>query len=251
MFHFVTLFTVNAEAEEAFVRGLRMGGAWLNQARRVAPALVAADLLRHQRRPMFLCHDIWVTPEAYARACGSQAVRQLLDARKQMAADSFEIGAFTFPALKVTAATSDASLTHAESLSPAGWLSTEQFEDELFDAAVQATMNNPNATAVALAQIDAYFALEDDHREKQHRQSLLELLQLLRPNLAELLGAPSSRPQRGLPITNKLLAAGETRAVARQPGAMTARFGGIASRRPTRPTSQKRGQPGNSTGPTR
>ena len=171
-----------------------MGGAWLNQARRVAPALVAADLLRHQRRPMFLCHDIWVTPEAYACACGSQAVRQLLDARKQMAADSFEIGAFTFPTLKETAGTSDASITPAETGNPAGWLSTDQLEDELSDAAVQATMNNPNATAAALGQIDAYFAKDGDDPENQHRQSLLGLLRLLRPNLAELLGEPSTLP---------------------------------------------------------
>ena len=69
---------------------------------------------------MFLCHDIWVTPEAYACACGSQAVRQLLNARKQMAAASFEIGAFTFPALKETTGTSDVVLTQAESGFPAG-----------------------------------------------------------------------------------------------------------------------------------
>lgn len=192
MFHFVTLFTVVPEAEEAFVRELRMGGTWLRQARRVAPALVAADLLRHQHRPMFLCHDIWVTPEAYACACGSQAVRQLLDARKQMAADSFEIGAFTFPTLKETSGTSDAILPPVETGSPAGWLSTDQLEDELFDAAVQATMKNPNATAAALAEIDAYFAKDGDDPEKQHRQSLLGLLRLLRPNLAELLGESSS-----------------------------------------------------------
>ena len=77
MFHFVTFFTVAPEAEEAFVRELRMGGTWLAQARRVAPELVAADLLRHQCQQLFLCHDIWVTPEAYARACSSHAVRQL------------------------------------------------------------------------------------------------------------------------------------------------------------------------------
>lgn len=99
MFHYVTFFTVAPEAEEDFVRALRMGGTWLNQARRVAPELVAADLLRHQRRPMFLCHDIWTTPEAYACAWSSQAVRQLFDARKQMATDSLELGAFMFPAL--------------------------------------------------------------------------------------------------------------------------------------------------------
>lgn len=194
MFHFVTLFTVAAEAEEAFVRGLRMGGTWLEQARRVAPALVAADLLRHQRRAMFLCHDIWTTPEAYSRACGSEAVRQLLNARKQMATDYFEIGAFTFPALKETAGTSNAGLTQAESGSPVGWLSTDQLENELFDAAVQATMDNANATTAALAQIDVYFAKDGDDPEKQYRQSLLGLLRLLRPNLAELLGEPSSLP---------------------------------------------------------
>jgi hypothetical protein len=194
MFHFVTLFTVTAEAEETFVRRLGMGGPWLEQARRVAPALVAADLLRHQRRPMFLCHDIWTTPEAYSRACGNQAVRRLLNARKQMAADSFEIGAFTFPALRETAGTSGAGLPQAESLSPAWWLSTEQLENELCDAAVQATVDGANATTAALDQIDAYFAKDGDDPEKQHRQSLLGLLRLLRPSLAELLSEPSSLP---------------------------------------------------------
>jgi hypothetical protein len=125
-------------------------GAWLRQARRVAPALVAADLLRHQNRPMFLCHDIWVTPEAYASACSSLAVRQLLDARKQMVADSFEIGAFTFPSLGETAGNSNDCLTKADSTKPVGWLSTEQLEDELFDAAVQATIDHTNATTSAL-----------------------------------------------------------------------------------------------------
>jgi hypothetical protein len=194
MFHFVTFFTVAPEAEEAFVRELRMGGTWLREARRVAPALVAADLLRHQGRPMFLCHDIWTTPEAYACACSSQAVRQLLDARKQMTADSFEIGAFTFPALKEAVGTNDVILAPAKSGSPAGWLSTEQLEDELLDAAIQATKENPNTTTAALDRIDAYFAKDGDDPEKQHRQSLFGLLRLLRPNLAELLGEPSARP---------------------------------------------------------
>ncbi len=97
-----------------------MGGAWLGQARHVAPNLVAADLLRHQVRPMFLCHDIWTTPEAYSRACGSQAVRQLLNARKRMTGHYLEIGAFKFPALKETAVTNDAVPTPAECGSPVG-----------------------------------------------------------------------------------------------------------------------------------
>lgn len=77
---------------------------------------------------------------------------------------------------------------------PAGWLSTEHLEDELFDATMQATMNNPNATAAALAQVDAYFAQNDNGGERLHRKPLLRLLRLLRPNLAELLGEPSSLP---------------------------------------------------------
>lgn len=191
MFHYVTFFTVAPESEEAFVRELRMGGAWLNQARRVAPALVAADLLRHQSRPMFLCHDIWVTPEAYVHACRSPAVRELLHARKQMAVDSIEIGAFAFPPLRETAGTSKADLAKVESVSPVDWLSTEQLEDEVCNAAIQATFDDTSLTGAALARIDDYFAQDGDEPEKQHRQSLLGLLRLLRPNLAELLGEPS------------------------------------------------------------
>ena len=194
MFHFITLFAVAPEAEEAFVRRLGTDGSWLEQARRAAPALVAADLLRHQRRNMFLCHDIWTTPEAYAHARGREAVQKLLDARKQMAADHFEIGAFTFPKLKETTGPSNACLTQAGTRTPAGWLSTDQLENELCDAVVQATVDNENVTTAALARIDAYFAMDGDDPEKQHRQSLLRLLGLLRPNLAELLGEPSPLP---------------------------------------------------------
>lgn len=193
MFHYVTFFTVALEAEEAFVRALRMGGTWLRQARRVAPSLVAADLLRHQRRPGFLlCHDIWTTPEAYSRALSSEPVRQLFNARKQMAADYLEIGAFKFPTLNETIGVSNADLTSTETGRPAGWLSTEQLEDELRDAAIQATNENSNTTTAALDRIDAYFAKDGDDPEKQHRQSVLGLLRLLRPNLAELLNEPSS-----------------------------------------------------------
>jgi len=192
MFHFITLFAVAPEAEDEFVRRLGTSGAWLEQARRAAPALVAADLLRHQSKSLFLSHDIWTTPESYSLARGNEAVQQLLSARKRMAVASFEIGAFAFPAPRETTGPSSACLTQAESLRPADWLRTQQLEDELFDAALEETMSNPKAAADALAQIDAYFATDDDGRENQHRQSLLRLLGLLRPNLAELLGQPPS-----------------------------------------------------------
>jgi hypothetical protein len=192
MFHFITLFAVAPEAEDEFVSRLGTSGAWLEQARRAAPALVTADLLRHQSKSLFLSHDIWATPEAYMRARGSEAVQQVLNARKQMAVASFEIGAFAFPALIETTGPSNAGLTQVETPNPAGWLSTEQLEDELFDAALEDMMSNPKSAAAALAQIDAYFARGGDVGETQHRQSLLRLLGLLRPNLAELLGEPSS-----------------------------------------------------------
>jgi hypothetical protein len=105
---------------------------------------------------------------------------------------SFEIGTFAFPALKETTGYSNTCLTQDETRTPAGWLSTQQLEDELFDAALDETMSNPKRAATAHAQIDAYFATDCDGGERQHRQSLLRLLGLLRPNLAELLGEPSS-----------------------------------------------------------
>jgi hypothetical protein len=105
-----------------------------------------------------------------------------------MAVASFEIGAFTFPARNETAETSsNVGLSQPESPIPAGWLSTQQLEDELFDAALEETMSNSVPAAAALAQIDAYFAKADGGGEEQHRQSLFRLLGLLRPNLAELL----------------------------------------------------------------
>lgn len=64
MFHFITLFAVAPEAEDDFVRRLGTDGGWLEQARRAAPDLVAADLLRHQSKSLFLSHDIWATPDA-------------------------------------------------------------------------------------------------------------------------------------------------------------------------------------------
>ena len=192
MFYFVTLFNVPAAAEEAFVRRLGRGGPWLEQVRRVTPALVGADLLRHQSWPVFLCQEIWTAPEGFAQACGSQTVRQLLDARKKMAASSFEIGGFLFPKLKETAGAGSTRLPLARFGRPAGWVSTARLEDELLNATVQATTENASATRAALARIDAYLAKGGNDSERQRRQSLLELLRLLRPSLAELLGEPSS-----------------------------------------------------------
>lgn len=193
MFHFLTFFTVSEAAEATFVRRLGTRSPWQAQVCRIAPALVGTDLMRHQSRPLYLCHDFWTTQDAYEQASENKAVRQLLKARKRMADDYFELGAFSFPALREESGTSKVALAPSECLPPVHWISTEALEDELLQAAVHATMHNRQTTAGALAQIDAYFANDDDGDEKQHRHALLRLLRPLRPNLAELLGGPRAQ----------------------------------------------------------
>jgi len=98
MLHVITLFTV-PENEDAFVYSLQMHGEWHNLARRIVPDLIATDLLRHQLSPLYVCHDLWTTPEAYFRGLRSPTVQSLFLARRQMASACFELGAFQFPAL--------------------------------------------------------------------------------------------------------------------------------------------------------
>ena len=100
MLHVVTLFAINPDAEDAFTRSLRINGDWHTLARRIAPDLVAADLLRHQLSPLFVCIDFWTTPAAYHLACQSPAFRQLMHDRRNRAVHSFELGAFSFPTLR-------------------------------------------------------------------------------------------------------------------------------------------------------
>jgi hypothetical protein len=76
MFHVITLFTV-PNGEEAFVRSMGMGGLWHSLAQQIAPDLIATDLLRHQLSPLYLCHDLWATPEAYFRGLHSTTVQSL------------------------------------------------------------------------------------------------------------------------------------------------------------------------------
>ena len=98
MLHVITLFTVPVN-EDAFVHSISMNGDWHTLARSVAPNLIATDLLRHQLSPLYLCHDLWTTREAYLRGLHSPAVQNLFLMRRQMASACFELGAFQFPAL--------------------------------------------------------------------------------------------------------------------------------------------------------
>ena len=96
MFHVITLFTV-PNGEEAFVRSMAMDGLWHSLAQQFAPDLIATDLLRHQFSPLYLCHDLWATPEAYFRGLHSTTVQSLFLIRRHMASSCFELGAFRSP----------------------------------------------------------------------------------------------------------------------------------------------------------
>jgi hypothetical protein len=85
-----------------------MGGEWHTLVRKLAPALIATDLLEQQSSPMppflcrssilFVCLDFWSSAESYRRAYQQPAYQALLDARRRMASSAFELGAFAFPA---------------------------------------------------------------------------------------------------------------------------------------------------------
>lgn len=109
MLHVITLFTV-PDGEERFVRSLQINGDWHAVARRIAPELVATDLLRHQISPLYICHDFWTTPEAYFLSLHSSSVHGLLLARRQMASACLELGAFEFPTLTDLAMFSNAAI---------------------------------------------------------------------------------------------------------------------------------------------
>jgi hypothetical protein len=98
--HVATLYSVQPEAADAFVRSIRAGGDWQRVARRVTPDLVASDLLEHQSSPspVFLCIDFWVSWEKYLRARESVVYEPLLQLRHDMAAATIELGVFAFPA---------------------------------------------------------------------------------------------------------------------------------------------------------
>ncbi|MGA2351343.1 MAG: hypothetical protein ABSF70_12990 [Terracidiphilus sp.] len=107
MLHVISLYSVAASSAAPFVHSIRTGE-WHTLARRVAPALVATDLLERQLSPMppflsrsstlFICLDFWSSPEAYRRASQQPACQALLVARRQMASSTFELGEFCFPA---------------------------------------------------------------------------------------------------------------------------------------------------------
>ena len=98
--HVATLYSVEPEAADAFVRSIRAGGDWQRIARRVAPDLVGSDLLLHQSSPspVFLCIDFWVSRQKYLRARDSLVYEPLFQLRHDMSTATIELGVFAFPA---------------------------------------------------------------------------------------------------------------------------------------------------------
>jgi hypothetical protein len=97
--HVATLYSVQPEVADAFVRSIRVGGDWHRISRRVAPDLVGSELLLHQSSPspVFLCIDFWVSRERYLRARDSPVYEPLFQLRHDMAAATIELGVFAFP----------------------------------------------------------------------------------------------------------------------------------------------------------
>ena len=104
MIHVFTLFAVQSDASEPFVRYIR--GDWHTLARRV-PDLIATDLLEQKATAghTMLCHsarlfvalDFWTAHDAYLRASRSSECQALLLQRRIWANSAFEFGAFEFP----------------------------------------------------------------------------------------------------------------------------------------------------------
>jgi hypothetical protein len=73
---------------------------------------------------------------------------------------------------------------------PVGWITTEQLDDEVFNA-IQADSSSCGGDGRDFGEIDDYLGDDEEYEdEADQRRSTLRLLASLRPQLAELLGFP-------------------------------------------------------------
>jgi hypothetical protein len=80
---------------------------------------------------------------------------------------------------------------------PYDWITTDQLETELYNAIMEDSSPTTEDEDGNFAEIDDCLGAEDDdENEDQERRSLLRLLGLLRPQLAELLGGPPAEENR-------------------------------------------------------
>lgn len=80
---------------------------------------------------------------------------------------------------------------------PPGWMSTSDLEDELFNA-IREKLSTAGADRDEddFAEVDDYFAGDDNENETEQRRSILWLLGKFRPQLTELLGGPPAIEER-------------------------------------------------------
>jgi len=79
----------------------------------------------------------------------------------------------------------------AKTYDPPGCFSTSELEGELFNAILEkSSAPRVHGGDGRFAEIDAYFAGDDNETEGERRRSLLRLLSWIRPQLADLLGGP-------------------------------------------------------------
>jgi hypothetical protein len=74
---------------------------------------------------------------------------------------------------------------------PVGWISTDELEDELFNAIMMDSLARGDDESEEIEEIDDFFEGDDDYEDEgERRRALLSLLGTLKPDLAELLGGP-------------------------------------------------------------
>jgi hypothetical protein len=74
---------------------------------------------------------------------------------------------------------------------PVDWITTEELDRELFNAIIADSSASSDEECDDFEEVDDYLGGDEGHEdEAEQRRSTLRLLATLRPQLAELLGAP-------------------------------------------------------------
>ena len=77
---------------------------------------------------------------------------------------------------------------------PVDWITTEDLDGELFNAVIADSSASRDEESEDFEDIDEYLGDDEEYAdEAEQRRSTLGLLATLRPQLAELLGAPPAK----------------------------------------------------------
>jgi len=96
MLHVITLLHIAPGSEDDLLRSLYV---WQSRVRRVAPGLIATDVLRHAFSPLFHCHDFCQDEASYLQARQSPAIAEFLRERERMGCACLPLGPFAFAKL--------------------------------------------------------------------------------------------------------------------------------------------------------